>query len=122
MLRGIEVGLAGAESDDGLSFRFHRLCLGGDRKGQRGRNGRNSLCGVHIYVPRKIFTEMFVHTICFELSKQKVVIFRTTPLPSLCSVQSEFSSPRDDLGARILQNRAASPFLQKQMFLQIGVR
>ena len=53
MLRGIEVRLAGAEADDGLSFRFHRLSLGGDRKGQRGRNGRNSLCDVHIYVPLK---------------------------------------------------------------------
>ena len=65
-------------------------------------------------------------------------------------LRSEFSSPRDDLRARILQNRAASPFLpkpfgksgkkgksvvlpfssdylnspssQKQKFLQIGLR
>ena len=37
-------------------------------------------------------------------------------------LRSEFSTPRDDLGARILHNRAASPFLQKQMFLQIRVR
>ena len=63
-----------------------------------------------------------VHTFCFELTKQKVVIFRTTPLPSLCSGQSEFSSPRDNLGARILHNRAVSPFLQKQKYLQIRVR
>ena len=34
----------------------------------------------------------FVHTICFELSKQIVVILRKTPLSSLCSAQSEFSS------------------------------
>ena len=47
VLRGIEVGFARAETDDGLPFRLHRLCLGGDRKGQRGRNGRNALCRVH---------------------------------------------------------------------------
>ena len=43
------------------------------------------------------------HKICFELTKQIFVILRQTPLPSLCSGQSEFSSPCDILRAHILQ-------------------
>ena len=35
-------------------------------------------------------------------------------------LRSEFSSPRDDLRARILQNRAASPYLRKRLRANAG--
>ena len=47
VLRGVEVGLAGAEADDRFALRLHRLRFGGDRESQGGRDGRNSLRDIH---------------------------------------------------------------------------